>query len=116
VGSLIRLEAIAATQLPHTLSIRGFTAGEPPVRGQLVELRSWQFATQYLDVILARHGVQPIFSASADGGSGRVDLIPFEDLATRARAWSAFAADEEWIRLRKKCGCTVSGIALYRAL
>jgi len=115
-GSLIHLEAIAAAQIPHTLSMRGLTDGEPTARGQLVELRSWQCPTKYLDGILSRHGIQPMFSTSAPGGSGRVDLIPFEDLATRAKAWSAFAADKEWTRLRQKCGCTVSGIALYRAL
>jgi hypothetical protein len=48
-------------------------------------------------------------------------LIPFDDLATREKAWNAFSADEEWIKVRKesidKHGqiANVIQMALYRA-
>ena len=32
----------------------------------------------------------------------RAYLIPFDSLAAREKAWNAFAADEEWIRVRKE--------------
>ena len=33
---------------------------------------------------------------------GELDLIPFENLAARERAWEAFAADPEWVKVRKE--------------
>ncbi len=29
-------------------------------------------------------------------------LIPFESLAARERAWAAFSADAEWVKVRKE--------------
>jgi hypothetical protein len=48
-------------------------------------------------------------------------VIPFENLAAREKAWDAFGADPEWIKVRKesidKHGqiSSVMQISLYRA-
>ena len=48
-------------------------------------------------------------------------LTPFENLAAREKAWAAFAADPEWIKVRKESIdrhgqiSSVIQIALYRA-
>jgi hypothetical protein len=48
-------------------------------------------------------------------------VIPFDNLAARERAWNAFSADPEWIKVRKESidlhGQIVSSnqISLYRA-
>ena len=55
--------------------------------------------------IFHRVGVHPIFYASTVFGEDRPNLtyvIPFADLAAREKAWNAFAADEEWVRVRRE--------------
>ncbi len=48
-------------------------------------------------------------------------LIPFEDLAAREKAWNLFAADPEWVKVRKESIdrygqiSSVIQIALYRS-
>jgi hypothetical protein len=48
-------------------------------------------------------------------------VIPFEDLAAREKAWNAFGADPEWVKVRQesvdKSGqiSSIIQISLYRA-
>lgn len=74
--------------------------------------------------IFHRVGVHPILYSSTAFGQNMPNLtylIPFEDLAAREKAWNAFAADPEWVRVRKesieKYGqiSSVIQIALYRS-
>ncbi|MBM3749514.1 MAG: NIPSNAP family protein [Acidobacteria bacterium] len=55
--------------------------------------------------IFARCGVHPLFYSSTYFGANRPNLtylIPFDSLAAREKAWAAFAADPEWIKVRKE--------------
>ncbi len=74
--------------------------------------------------IFDRCGVHPILYGSTVFGSKIPNLtyvIPFASLAEREKAWNAFAADPEWVKVRKesidKHGqiSSVIEIALYRA-
>ncbi len=74
--------------------------------------------------IFHRVGVNPIFYTSTVIGPNMPNLtyvIPFEDLATREKAWNAFSADPEWIKVRQQSvdqygQVTVfNEIAIYRA-
>jgi hypothetical protein len=54
--------------------------------------------------IYQRVGIRPILYSSTLIGQDMPSLtyvIPFDDLATRERAWAAFAADPEWAKVRK---------------
>lgn len=74
--------------------------------------------------IFHRVGVRPLLYSSTVIGPNMPNLtylIPFDDLAAREKAWNAFGADEEWIKVRKesidKHGqiANVIQLALYRA-
>ena len=55
--------------------------------------------------IFHRCGIHPLlYSETAIGANmpNLTYLIPFENLAARERAWDAFQADEEWIKVRKQ--------------
>lgn len=55
--------------------------------------------------IFARAGVHPIFYTSCMIGPNMPNLtymIPFEDLASREKAWNAFSADPEWVKVRQE--------------
>jgi hypothetical protein len=74
--------------------------------------------------IFHRVGVNPILYTSTILGPNMPNLtyvIPFENLAAREKAWDAFGADPEWIKVRKesidKHGqiSSVIQISLYRA-
>ncbi len=55
--------------------------------------------------IFRRVGVHPILYSSTLIGPQLPNLtylIPFEDLAAREKAWNAFSADPEWIKVRKE--------------
>jgi len=55
--------------------------------------------------IFHRVGVHPILYTSTVIGPNMPNLtylIPFADLAAREKAWSAFGADPEWIKVRKE--------------
>ena len=55
--------------------------------------------------IFHRVGVHPVFYSSTVFGANRPNLtylIPFDNLAAREKAWNAFGADEEWIKVRKE--------------
>ncbi len=55
--------------------------------------------------IFHRCGVHPILYTSTMAGANMPNLtyvIPFENLAAREKAWNAFAADPEWVKVRKE--------------
>jgi len=55
--------------------------------------------------IFHRVGIHPVLYASTMIGPDQpnlVYLIPFTDLGAREKAWSAFAADSEWAKVRKE--------------
>lgn len=55
--------------------------------------------------IFHRSGVHPVLYASTLIGPDMPNLtylIPFDNLDAREKAWAAFGADEEWIKVRKE--------------
>jgi len=53
--------------------------------------------------IFHRSGIHPVLYSSTLIGANKPNLtylIPFEDLAARERAWAAFGADPEWVKVR----------------
>jgi len=74
--------------------------------------------------IFDRCGVHPILYTTMIFGQNLPNLtylIPFESLAAREKAWAAFGADPEWIKVRKESTdkhgqvSSVIQISLYRA-
>jgi hypothetical protein len=74
--------------------------------------------------IFHRVGVHPILYTSTVVGANMPNLtyvIPFDSLAAREKAWTAFAADPEWIKVRQESIdrhgqiSSVIQISLYRA-
>ncbi len=110
---------------------------KPPASPRIFELRTYHSPTsrQWKALherfagpeikIFHRVGVHPLFYSSTMFGENRPNLtylIPFDSLAARERAWNAFGADEEWIRVRKesidRSGqiSSVIQMSLYRAM
>ncbi len=55
--------------------------------------------------IFHRSGIHPVLYSSTAFGSSMPNLtylIPFDDLAAREKAWGAFGADPEWVKVRKE--------------
>jgi hypothetical protein len=55
--------------------------------------------------IFHRLGIRPLFYSETVLGQNMPNLtylIPFENLAAREKAWDAFAADPEWVKVRKE--------------
>ena len=55
--------------------------------------------------IFHRVGIRPLFYTSTVIGQNIPNLtylIPFENLAEREKAWNAFGADPEWVKVRKE--------------
>jgi hypothetical protein len=90
---------------------------KPPVAPRYFELRTYHSPTarQWKALherfsgaeikIFHRSGVQPLLYSSTVFGANRPNLtylIPFDSLAAREKAWAAFGADEEWVRVRKE--------------
>jgi len=74
--------------------------------------------------IFHRTGVHPLFYSSTVFGPNRPNLtylIPFDSLAAREKAWTAFGADPEWVKVRAESIAkggqisAISNISLYRA-
>jgi hypothetical protein len=108
----------------------------PPASPRIFELRvyhspSWEqikflherFAGPEIK-IFHRVGVHPILYASTIIGPNMPNLTyltPFENLAAREKAWNAFSADPEWVKVRKESidqhgQITANNLlALYRA-
>jgi hypothetical protein len=109
---------------------------KPPATPRIFELRVYHSPTarQWRKLherfrgpeikIFHRVGVHPVLYSSSVFGPDRPNLtylIPFDNLAAREKAWNAFGADEEWLRVRKQSieeGGQISArmnISLYRA-
>jgi hypothetical protein len=109
---------------------------KPPASPRIFELRTYHSPTSRQLKLLQerfagpeikifhRVGVNPILYSTAVFGPNRPNLtylIPFDTLAAREKAWNAFAADEEWARVRKESidrGGQISlvqDISIYRA-
>lgn len=74
--------------------------------------------------IFHRCGIHPLLYSSTLAGPKKPNLVyltPFEDLSEREKAWNAFGADPEWIKVRKESIdrdgqiASVVQISLYRA-
>jgi hypothetical protein len=55
--------------------------------------------------IFARSGIHPVlYSSTIFGGEmpSLTYLIPFDSLAAREKAWDAFNADSEWLKVRER--------------
>lgn len=74
--------------------------------------------------IFHRCGIRPVLYSSTLIGPSKPNLVyltPFDDLAAREKAWAAFGADPEWVKVRAesiaKSGqiSSVIQISLYRA-
>jgi hypothetical protein len=74
--------------------------------------------------IFHRSGVHPVLYSSTLFGANMPNLtylIPFENLAAREKAWGAFGADPEWVKVRQesidKHGqiSSISQISLFKA-
>ncbi len=95
---------IAATSEPRTTPrVFELRTYHSPTWKQLRALHE-RFAGPEIQ-IFSRVGVHPILYSSTVIGAQMPNLtylIPFEDLAAREKAWNAFSADPEWIRVRKE--------------
>jgi hypothetical protein len=110
--------SVSASLMQATDFSPEITAPEkPPVTPRVFELRTYHSPTARQAKLLHerfagseikifhRAGVHPILYASTVFGANRPNLtyvIPFDTLAAREKAWNAFAADQEWIRVRKE--------------
>lgn len=112
------------------------TPAKPPSTPRVFELRTYhsptarqwkllheRFAGPEIK-IFHRTGVHPLFYSSTVFGPNRPNLtylIPFDSLAAREKAWTAFGADPEWVKVRAESIAkggqisAVSDISLYRA-
>ncbi len=115
-------ELAAPAEAPATPRIFELRTYHSPTARQLKALHE-RFAGPEIK-IFHRVGVHPILYTSTVFGADRPNLTyltPFDSLAAREKAWSAFGADEEWSRVRKesidRSGqiSSVIQISLYRA-
>jgi hypothetical protein len=90
---------------------------EPRATPRVIELRTYhsptwkqlqalheRFAGAEIQ-IFHRVGVHPILYSSTVFGQQMPNLtyvIPFDDLAAREKAWNAFSADPEWVKVRRE--------------
>jgi len=115
-------EIVAPEKRPETPRIFELRTYHSPTSRQLKALHE-RFAGPEIK-IFHRSGIHPVLYTTTVFGANRPNLtylIPFESLAAREKAWAAFSADEEWVKVRKesvdKYGqiSSVIQISLYRA-
>jgi hypothetical protein len=115
-------EVVSLSPQPKTPRIFELRVYHSPSHRQLRALHE-RFAGAEIK-IFHRSGVNPILYTSTFLGPNMPNLtylIPFDDLAARDKAWAAFGADPEWIKVRKESIDRAgqislnSQISLYRA-
>lgn len=115
-------EIVAPAPAPKTPRIFELRVYHSPTYRQLNALHN-RFEGPEIK-IFQRVGVNPILYSSTIIGPNMPNLtylIPFDDLAAREKAWNAFGADPEWVKVRResieKHGqvASVIQIALYKA-
>jgi hypothetical protein len=96
-------EIVPLADAPKTPRIFELRVYHSPTWRQLKALHE-RFAGPEIQ-IFHRVGVHPVFYSSTLIGPNMPNLtylIPFESLAAREKAWDAFGADPEWIKVRKE--------------
>lgn len=115
-------EIVVPSKPPETPRVFELRVYHSPTWRQLQALHE-RFAGPEIK-IFHRVGVHPILYSSTVIGPQLPNLtylIPFENLAAREKAWNAFGADPEWVKVRKesveKHGqiSSVIQISLYKA-
>jgi len=115
-------EVKPADPVPATPRIFELRTYHSPTWRQLKALHE-RFAGPEI-AIFHRVGVHPILYTSTVFGQNMPNLtylIPFDSLAAREKAWAAFSADPEWVKVRKESIdrhgqiSSVIQMALYRA-
>jgi hypothetical protein len=115
-------EIPAPAQPPKTPRIFELRMYHSPSERQLKALHE-RFAGPEIQ-IFQRCGIHPVFYSATRIGPmmpNLVYLIPFDDLAAREKAWAAFGADPEWVKVRAESIArsgqisSVIQISLYRA-
>lgn len=94
-------ELLSAAVQPRLFELRLYHA---PAIGQLAALH--ERLAGPAGNIFQRAGIHPVlYGATLFGATSAphlLYLIPFDSLAARQKAWNAFAADAEWIRVRRE--------------
>jgi len=88
----------AASKLPRVFELRAYHS---PTERQLRALHE-RFAGHEIS-IFHRCGIHPVLYSSTLIGANKPNLTyltPFDDLAAREKAWAAFGADPEWVKVR----------------
>jgi NIPSNAP len=96
-------EIVAATDASKPARLFELRVYHSPTFRQLKALHE-RFAGPEIK-IFHRVGIQPLLYSSTLVGQNLPNLtylIPFDDLAAREKAWNAFNADPEWIKVRKE--------------
>lgn len=106
-------------ELPRVFELRVYHS---PTERQLKALHE-RFAGPEIQ-IFHRCGIRPVLYSSTLMGPSKPNLVyltPFDSLAAREKAWAAFGADPEWVKVRAESIAkhgqisSVSQIALYKA-
>jgi hypothetical protein len=102
-------------------------AAEPKRPARIFELRTYDSQNESLLArkirmfgsgelgIFRKVGAQPLMFGEAIAGSKLPHLsymLGFEDLATREKAWKAFGADPDWVKLRSSAEFSVPGMVI----
>jgi hypothetical protein len=111
-----------ATEKPKTPRVFELRVYHSPTQRQLAALND-RFAGPEIK-IFHRSGIHPVFYSTTLFGDDMPNLtylIPFPSLADREKAWAAFGADPEWVKVRAesiaKYGqiSSVQNMSLFRA-
>lgn len=90
-------EALAASHLPQVAVF------PPAFAAPILELRTYAVRSaahlHALEPIFQRSGIRPVHCTETEEGA--TYFIPFASLAARERAWTNFANDLDWMRVRQ---------------
>ncbi|MEJ5368987.1 MAG: NIPSNAP family protein [Bryobacteraceae bacterium] len=111
--------SLPALQQPRVFELRLYHS---PTERQLKALHE-RFAGPEIP-IFHRSGIHPLLYGSTLAGAHKPNLVyltPFDSLAAREKAWAAFGADPEWVKVRAESIArhgqisSVIQISIYRA-